>query len=192
MKLFLKGTRCDTARCALTRRDYPPGMHSWRRGKFSEFGIQLREKQKVKRAYGIFEKQFRNYFKKAESAKGNTGENLLTSLERRLDNVVFLSGMAPSRSAARQLIGHGHVFVDGHRVDIASFSIKLNSRITVIEKDKARAMVAQSLEATRGRERPGWIEIDPEKQEVRIVNLPTRDDVSVAVREQLIIEFCSK
>lgn len=192
MKLFLKGTRCDTARCALTRRDYPPGMHSWRRGKFSEFGIQLREKQKVKRAYGIFEKQFRNYFRKAESAKGNTGENLLTSLERRLDNVVFLSGMAPSRSAARQLIGHGHVFVDGHRVDIASFSIKLNSRITVIEKDKARAMVAQSLEATRGRERPGWIEIDPEKQEVRIVNLPTRDDVSVAVREQLIIEFCSK
>ena len=192
MKLFLKGTRCDTARCALSRRDYPPGAHSWRRGKFSEFGIQLREKQKVKRAYGIFEKQFRNYFRKAERTKGNTGENLLTALERRLDNVVFLAGMAPSRAAARQLVNHGHVRVNDHRVDIASYGLKLHDKITVSGKEKTRKGVSESLESTKGRERPAWIEIEPDKLEIHVATLPTRDDVSVSVREQLVVEFCSK
>lgn len=192
MKLFLKGARCDTAKCALTRREYPPGMHSWRRGKFSEFGVQLREKQKVKRAYGILERQFRNYFRKAERAKGNTGENLLVALERRLDNVVFLAGLAPSRAAARQLVRHGHVFVNGRRVNIPSFSVKQHDEIKIQDKEKIRKLVARSLEITRGREKPGWIEVDGARQEVHVINLPTRDDVSVPVREQLIVEFCSK
>jgi len=192
MKLFLKGTRCDTAKCAVTRRDYPPGMHSWRRGKVSEFGIQLREKQKVKRAYGIFEQQFRNYFRKAEGAKGNTGANLLTALERRLDNVVFLSGLATSRAAARQLVSHGHVFVNGRRVDVPSFNIQLHDVIKMEDQENIRKLVAKNIEESRGRERPGWIEVDLPKQEIHVQTLPTRDDVSVPVREQLIIEFCSK
>ena len=192
MKLFLKGTRCDTAKCAVTRRDYPPGMHSWRRSKFSEYGIQLREKQKVKRAYGIFERQFRNYFSKAERSKGNTGENLLTALERRLDNVVFLAGLATSRSGARQLIGHGHVTVNDRRVDVPSFSVKQQDVIKVSPQERIRKLVASNIEQSHGRERPSWIDVDLVKQEVRIVNLPTREEVSVLVREQLIIEFCSK
>ena len=192
LKLFLKGTRCDTARCGLARREYPPGMHSWRRGKFSEYGVQLREKQKVKRAYGIYEAQFRNYFLKAERGKGNTGEDLLIALERRLDNVVFLAGMAPSRAAARQLATHGHVFVNGRRVDIPSYSVALHDAVRIEDKQRAHKLVAQSLEQTRGRERPTWIEVDPAKQEIHVVNLPTREDVSVPVHEQLIVEFCSK
>lgn len=191
-KLFLKGTRCDTAKCGLSRREYPPGMHSWRRGKFSEYGVQLREKQKVKRAYGIHEAQFRNYFLKAERSKGNTGENLLIALECRLDNVIFLAGMASSRGAARQLVTHGHVFVNGRRVNIPSYRVKLHDAIKAEDKDKARKLVALNLEQTRGREKPGWIEIDATKQEIHIINLPTREDVSVPVHEQLIVEFCSK
>jgi len=192
MKLFLKGHKCETAKCPVSRREYPPGMHSWRRGKSSEYGVQLREKQKLKRYYGLFERQFQNYFQEAERKKGNTGEILLTLLERRLDNVVYALGFAPSRATCRQLINHGHIAVNGRRVDIASFSVKVGDVIEPYNSEQSKKTVSRFLEETGERNVPDWIERTTEPPKGTIVRLPAREDVTIPIQEQLIVEFCSK
>jgi len=180
-KLFLKGYRCETAKCAIAKRKYPPGQFSWGRGKLSKYGVQFREKQKTKRFYGILDKQFMNYFKKAEKQKGNTGENLLIMLERRLDNVVHLLAFAPSRKSARQLILHGHITVNDRKVDIASFLVKAGDVIK-----------SKNVELAKSGRIPAWLELRPDSLEGLVTQLPTRDDSSISVQEQLIIELCSK
>ena len=193
VKLFLKGTRCDTAKCALERREYPPGTSSWRRAKITPYGLQLREKQKVKRYYGVLERQFRLYFKRAERTKGNTGENLLLALERRLDSVVASLGMAASRSNARQLIRHGHIRVNGKKVTIPSQAAAGGDEISVAPRDKSRAAVAAALEVTQGRGTPGWLELtSTEPPAGKVTRLPTREEISLPVQEQLIVELLSK
>lgn len=192
MKLHLKGERCDTPKCAYTRRDYPPGMHPFRRGKVSDYALQLREKQKMKRFYGIREKQFKRVFKEAERMTGNTGENLLSMLERRLDNVVTRAGLALSRSEARQLIAHGHVTVGGRKVDIASYLVKSGEIIGLRDKENTREQATDRLSRTRGRQAPSWLAVDPKSFQVKVLAMPTRDEVSLPVQEQLIVELCSR
>ena len=192
MKLFLKGARCETAKCAVSRREYPPGMHSWKRGKFSTYGIQLREKQKLKRFYGLLEKQFQLTFAEANRGKGNTGEALLVLLERRLDNVIYILGFAPSRINCRQLIVHGHVVVNGRRVTIPSYLIKPGDIIEPYKAEKSKKAIRGSLEQSADRRMPAWLErsLDPPKGTV--MNLPARDEITLPVQEQLVVEFCSK
>ena len=192
MKLMLKGARCESPRCAFTRRDYPPGMHAWRRGKFSAYGIQLREKQKLKRFYGIAEEQFRHYFTEAQRSKGNTGVSLLVALERRLDNVVYHLGMAASRSQARVLITHGHMEVNGRRVTIPSLPAKPGDVIAPRRREATTKLIAKTRDAIKGRPIPSWLEVTEEPLQGRVLNLPNRDEVSVPVREQLIVELLSK
>ena len=192
LKLFLKGTRCDTAKCAIDRREYPPGMHSWPRRKITAYGVQLREKQKVKRYYGLLEAQFRHYFHRAERQKGNTGDNLLLALERRLDNVLTGLGFAPSRSEARLMIRHGHVLVNGHRVTVASYDVQPNEQITPANRDKSKELFRVHHEITQGRQVPSWLEVTPEPLSGKVVRPPTREDVSLPIQEQLIIELLSK
>jgi small subunit ribosomal protein S4 len=192
MKLFLKGERCETAKCAIDRRDYPPGMHTWRRGKVSDYGLQLREKQKAKRFYGIYERQFRNYFKRAVRMPGNTGAQLLILLERRLDNVVCRLGFAASRAEARQIITHGHITINGRKVDIPSFLVSTNESIGVRDADKSRNFVKGRVEGI-GRPQPSWLGRNDGALEGKVITMPTRDDVSLQpVHEQLIVELCSK
>ena len=191
-KLYLRGNRCDSVKCAIAKRAYPPGEHPWRRGKISDYGIQLREKQKVKRYYGVQERQFKNYFKKAERQKGNTGENLLQLLERRLDNVINLLGLATSRAQARQLIVHGHICVNGHKVDIPSYLVRQNDRVHVMDKEKSKKIVKDCLDMTREREVASWLSRDEEDLAGVVVNMPTREEVSLPIEEQLIVELCSK
>ena len=191
-KLFLKGSRCETAKCSISRREYVPGMHSWRRGRFSEYAVRLREKQKVKRYYGVREKQFRGYYLKATRQTGNTGENLLVFLERRLDNVLCHLGFAFSRRHARQLIGHGHITVNGTKVDIPSYLVEVNDVIRPKDTSHSIDMIKTNLQTTRGKEIPSWIEVTEEPPEGRIAQLPTRDQISLPIREQLIVEFCSR
>lgn len=191
-KLFLKGSRCDTPKCAIERRESPPGMHRWRRGKPSDYAVHLREKQKLKRYYGVFDKQFMRYFRMAERSRGNTGDVLLVLLERRLDNVVHRLGFAASRPAARQLVSHGHIVVNGRRVDVPSYLVRLNDRIGVRNRPKSLGQVRSCLEAD-GRQVPEFLELlgtDP--PEGRVVRLPDPVDVSLAVQPQLIIELCSR
>jgi small subunit ribosomal protein S4 len=191
-KLFLKGTRCDTPKCAFERRESPPGMNNFRRGKPTDYGIHLREKQKVRRYYGVLERQFRKYFKMAEAARGNTGEVLMSLLERRLDNVVHRLGFGLSRSAARQLIRHGHVLVGGRRVDIPSFQVRVGDEIQVKERAKSTTLAQSSLEQT-GREVPEFLSRDDGTPLTgRMVRLPEAEDVSIPVQTQLIVELCSK
>jgi len=192
MRLFLKGTRCDTPKCALARRDYAPGMHSWRRGRMSDYGTQLREKQKVKRYYGVFERQFRRLFEEASRQPGNTGETLLSILERRLDNVICRAGMAASRAEARHLVAHGHVTVDEKKVDVPSYIVKVGNVIGLRAREKSRERVKARLEANPNASRPSWMEFEDSPPRVRIIAMPTRDDVSLPVQEQLVVEFCSK
>jgi len=192
MKLMLKGARCETARCSFNRRDYPPGGQAWRRGRFSAYGVQLREKQKLKRYYGVFERQFRRCFREAERKKGNTGENLLTALESRLDNVVCRLGMAASRSQARQLITHGHVEVTGGVVTIPSQPVRAGDVIAPRQKKNTAKLITEIREQTKGRTVPSWLEVTEEPLQGRVLNLPTRDEVGVPIREQLIVELCSK
>ncbi|NQT19667.1 MAG: 30S ribosomal protein S4 [Planctomycetes bacterium] len=192
IKLFLKGGRCDTAKCAATRREYPPGMHSWRRGKFSKYGTQLREKQKLKRAYGLREKQFRLYFAQAERTKGNTGENLLILLERRLDNVIYILGFAFSRAQCRQLICHGHIAVNGHRVDIPSYSVKPGEIIEPYASERSKKTIKQYLEQSAEREMPPWLERSTDPPKGTVAGMPTRDDITLPIQEQLVVEFSSK
>ncbi|MBM4030203.1 MAG: 30S ribosomal protein S4 [Planctomycetes bacterium] len=192
MKLMLKGPRCETAKCAFSRRDFPPGMHAWRRGKFSAYGVQLREKQKLKRFYGILERQFRHYFAQAERQKGNTGENLLVALERRLDNVVHRLGMAASRQQARQLITHGHIEVNGRAISMPSRPVKPGDVIAPKRDEGTGKLLASVRELMKNRPMPSWLDLTPEPLQGRVVNLPNRDEVSAPVREQLIVELCSK
>jgi len=192
IKLFLKGERCYSAKCALDRRGYAPGQHGQRRGKPTEYGTQLREKQKVRRIYGVLERQFRRFFHLAERQRGITGENLLVMLERRLDNVVYRMGYAPSRSSARQLLLHGHLSLDGKKVNIASLLIKPGQTLAVLEGSRERADIKDSLKAQEKRGFPSWVEVDVEKMKGTFKSLPGKDDIALPVKEQLIVELYSK
>ncbi len=191
-KLFLKGDRCYTDKCSFERRGYPPGQHGQGRVKFSEYGLQLREKQKVKRMYGLSEKQFRITFGTAERMKGITGSNLVSLLERRLDNVSYRLGLANSRSEARQLVLHGHVLVNAKTVNIPSFIVKKGDSVEVTEKSKKLLRVQVSLEGLKRREVPQWLESDPAQSRGKIRDLPSRDDVTTPMEERLIVELYSK
>jgi small subunit ribosomal protein S4 len=190
MKLFLKGDRCYTDKCAFSRRGYAPGQHGASRKKLSNYGLQLREKQKAKRIYGILEKQFRTYYERAEGMKGVSGENLLKLLEMRLDNVVYRLGYGNSRTEARQLVNHGHFLVNGKKVDIASFKVSVNDVITVSEK--SRASERFKVFAENPKTLPNWLAATPENFEGRIVSEPARTDIDVPVNETLIVELYSK
>lgn len=194
MKLMLKGTRCETAKCSVEKRErsMAPGMHGWRRGRRSDYGVRLREKQKVKRYYGLMEKQFMSYFHQAERRTGNTGEILLELLERRLDNVIYKLNFAPSRKAARQLITHGHIYLNGRRVDIPDITIKIGDTVTLKNSDRSRKIVKEQLESNPNFAVQGWLQLDAAKPMATVVALPTRDDIQLAVEEQLVVEFCSK
>ena len=192
-KLFLKGDRCYTEKCAFERRAYAPGQHgNARRRKRSDYGEQLREKQKVRRIYGILEKQFRNYYARASKMKGVTGENLLQLLERRLDNVVYRLGLACNRSEARQLTTHRHVMVNGKRVNIPSFLVKPGDEIEVREKSRPMARIADSLAGVDRRGVPQWLELDKDNFRGKVAAMPSREDISIQIREQLIVELYSK
>jgi small subunit ribosomal protein S4 len=192
MKLFLKGTRCDTDKCAFQRRQAPPGMHTFRRGKLTDYGLHLREKQKVKRYYGIQERQFRRYFQRAERTKGNTGEALMTLLELRLDNVFHRLGFAASRSQARQMIRHGHVTVNGRRVDIPSYLVRPGEVISVKNHPKALELIQLNV-AENKRPVPDFLAVVPGPvPEGHVLRNPGVEDVSIPVQVQLILEFCSK
>src|SRR5262249_6565379 len=193
MKLFLKGQRCFTDKCAFERRGYAPGEHGKsRRAKETNYGQQLREKQRARRIYGLLERQFRHYFSKASVTKGVTGEVLLQMLERRADNVVFRLGFAASRSAARQLVRHGHISVNGRKVDIPSMLVKAGDEVAVREKSRKIPSIAASMEARRGQGVPGWLELKTDSMTGRVLNIPTRDSIPVPINEQLIVELYSK
>jgi small subunit ribosomal protein S4 len=193
MKLFLKGERCFKEKCAIERRGYPPGQHGQRRGRRSlNYGPQLREKQKVKRIYGILEQQFRKYFHEAERRKGITGENLLILLERRLDNVVYSLGFASSRPQARQLVRHGHVQVEGRKVSIPSFSVREGQTITIKEGSRKNDFIRTAVESARGRGIPDWLELNAETFAGKVLTLPKREDIKLPVQEQLIVELYSR
>ena len=193
VKLMLKGARCETAKCAMERqwRNRPPGMHAWRRRKSGDYGVRLREKQKVKRYYGVFERQFMIYFRRAERMKGNTGEALLGLLERRLDNVVWKLGFAPSHRAARIAISHGHVHVNGRRLNRPSYLVYEGDRISTKPSERSRKFVRQAL-GDGGPTVQSWLQLDAQSLEGTIAALPTREDVQIPVEEQLIIEMCSR
>lgn len=191
-KLFLKGDRCFTPKCGIERRAYPPGQHGQGRARFSDYGVQLREKQKVKRMYGLLEKQFESTMKKASRMKGRAGENLLILLERRFDNVVFRMGFATSRAEARQLVRHGHFLVDGRKAATPSMLLKPGSKISVREKSRQVARIAGALETLEGRSLPRWVEIDKDKFEGEVKALPTREDITLPIQEQLIVELYSR
>ena len=193
IKLFLKGTRCDTAKCPIERqgRNSPPGIHGWRRSRGSSYAIRLREKQKVKRYYGVLERQFRGYFARAAKQKRNTGAALLSLLERRLDNVVFKSGFAVSRRAARQLVNHGHIYVNARKVDIPSYLVKPADKITVKPAEKSAKQVAEQVQINKGRPLPAWLSLDEAAPQITVLAMPTRDDVQIPVEEHLIVELCS-
>jgi small subunit ribosomal protein S4 len=192
MKLFLKGDRCFKDKCAIERRNYPPGQHGRRRSKLLGYGIQLREKQKVKRIYGLLESQFRLAFARANSRKGITGSNLLEELERRLDNVVYSLGFAASRAQARQLVRHGHVTVDTRKVSIPSFRVGKGQVVSIKEKSRANEQIKASVETARARGVPAWLDLTPESFSGRVVELPKREDIKLPMQEQLIVELYSK
>jgi len=192
MALYLKGDRCYTDKCAIQRRNYPPGQHGQGRAKISDYGLQLREKQKVKRMYGVLEKQFRGYFERAERMRGVTGTNLLVLLERRLDNVVYRLGFANSRSQARQLVRHNHILVDGKRVNLPSFIVRVGQMVQVAEKKRTSPLVRDSLEASARRGCPPWLELEKDDAKGRMSMLPTREDITMPIQEHLIVELYSK
>lgn len=194
MKLFLKGTKCETAKCQIERRQrsLAPGMHGWRRARLSEYGVRLREKQKIKRYYGLYEQQFMRHFHQAERLPGNTGENLLQLLERRFDNVVYKLNFAGSRKAARQLITHGHLHVNGRKVDIGDYVLKVGDRVTVRSAEKSQKRVKQQLESNPNFTTQAWLQLDREQATATVVALPTREDIQIPVEEQLVVEFCSR
>jgi small subunit ribosomal protein S4 len=193
MKLFLKGERCYTEKCAIEKRNLPPGQHGKaRRAKLAGYGLQLREKQKVKRIYGILENQFRRYFEAAERQRGITGETLLQLLERRLDNVVYRLGFSTSRAQARQLVRHGHFLVNGRRADIPSLSLKAGDVVSLRPTSVKNPAIAHALEEVKGRGIPEWLAFDAEKVAGRVVALPSREQINLPVQEQLIVELYSK
>ncbi len=192
MKLFLKGDRCFTEKCAIERRNYAPGQHGRRRSKIQPYGIQLREKQKVRRMYGVLERQFGRYFERADRKKGKTGDNLLSFLERRLDNVVYRMGFASSRAQSRQLVNHRHVMVSGKTVNIASYEVKAGDIIQLRDKAKKNALVQASLSAAQARGIPEWLGIEPENFQGSVLSLPAREHIVLPIQEQLIVELYSK
>jgi small subunit ribosomal protein S4 len=194
MKLMLKGPRCETAKCAVEKRErsMAPGQHGWRRARNSNYAVRLREKQKVKRYYGLLEKQFMMYFREAAKGTGNTGQTLLELLERRLDNVVYKLNFAASRKAARQLITHGHIYLNGRRVDIPDITVKVGDKITLKNSDKSRKIVKAQLESNPNFGVQNWLQLDTAKPMATVLSLPTRDDVQLAVEEHLVVEFCSR
>jgi small subunit ribosomal protein S4 len=193
MKLFLKGERCYTGKCAIDRRAYAPGQHGQARAKKpTEYGLQLREKQKARRMYGVMEKQFRNYFDLAARKKGMAGENLLVLLERRLDNVIFHLGFASSRPEARQLVNHGHFTINGKKVDIASYSVRVGETVAVKEGSKSSPRMKQLLENLGSRTVPGWLSLDANTAAGTVVALPTREDIQIPIQEHLIVEKYSR
>jgi small subunit ribosomal protein S4 len=192
LKLFLKGDRCYSDKCAYERRGYPPGQHGQARGKHSDYALQLREKQKVKRMYGMLEQQFNTSFFKAERQKGITGTNLLVLLERRLDNVVYRMGFANSRSQARQLVRHSHFLVNGNRVNIPSYLVGVGDRVEVKEKSRDLLPIRVAVEAVARRGVPQWLEVDKEKLMGTVKSLPAREDLTMPIQEQLIVEHYSK
>ncbi len=192
LKLFLKGERCYTDKCSVERRAYAPGQHGQSRRKPSEYGIQLREKQKARRIYGVMEKQFRNYFKKAERKKGVTGEILLQILESRLDNIVYRLGFASSRNEARQLIKHGHFRVNGNKVDIPSYLVEAGDEISVREKSRSTPRFKELWEIAEQRTLPDWLQLDVDNWKGRVIRLPSREEIDVPVSEHLIIEMYSR
>ncbi len=191
---MLKGIRCETAKCPIEKkqRNLAPGMHGWRRGRISEYGVRLREKQEVKRYYGLMQRQFMKCFRQAERMKGNTGETLLQLLERRLDNVVYKLNFAPSRKAARQIIAHGHIYVDGHKVNTSDYTTKIGEKITIKGSQKSRKRVKEQLDTNPNFGVQGWLQLSREDMQATVVALPTRDDVQVPVEELLVVEFCSR
>lgn len=191
-KLFLKADRCYTDKCAFEKRAFGPGDHGQGRKKVSEYGLQLREKQKVRRFYGLLEKQFHNYFKEADRQRGVTGENLLSLLERRLDNVVYRLGLAGSRPEARQLVLHGHIEVNGKKLNIPSYQVNIGEEITVKEKSKASPKFKEIAEAAAHKTPPAWLEIDKENLKGRVVAMPSREDIDIEVTEHLIVELYSR
>ena len=193
MKLFLKGERCHAEKCAVERRNVPPGHHGkGRKAKLQGYGLQLREKQRVKRMYGVLEGQFRRYFHEADRRKGITGETLLQLLESRLDNVVYRLGFATSRPQARQLVRHGHFLVNGRRADIPSYSLRAGDRVSVKAKSASNAAIAYAREEVKGRGIPEWLELGVDGQEGRFTAVPTREQLNLPVQEQLIVELYSK
>lgn len=192
MKLYLKGERCFTDKCPIERRNYPPGQHGQRRSKVSDYGIRLREKQKVKRIYGVLERQFRRYFQKAAKQKGVTGAALLISLERRLDNVVHRLGFASSIKEARQLVRHRHILVNGKLVDIPSYQVSKGDVLEVKAKSRENVRIKESLTAAQRRGIPPWLSLDAANFKGTVVELPKREDISPQIQEQLIVELYSK
>ncbi len=192
LKLFLKGDRCFSEKCSVDRRPYPPGEHGQRRSKFTPYGHQLREKQKVKRMYGLLEKQFRLTFDRANRMKGITGENLLLSLERRLDNMVYRMGFARTRREARQLVRHGHFRVNGKKVDVPSALLKVEDTVDVRDRSRKMALLNDSLDAVERRGVPPWIELDRAGFKAQVKALPTREDITMPIQEQMIVELYSK
>jgi small subunit ribosomal protein S4 len=192
LKLFLKGERCYTDKCAIERRNYPPGEHGQGRPKFSEYSVQLREKQKLRRIYGVLEGQFRRYFAMADRSKGVTGENLLQLLERRLDNIVYRLGFANSRSEARQLVRHGHFLVNGRKVDVPSYLVRTGDSVTVREKSRKVARIQEALELAQRRGIPEWLEMTAEEFAGRVKAYPTRNDLTMPINEKLVVELYSK
>lgn len=190
-KLFLKGSRCYTDKCAMEKRNYPPGQHGLNRGKISPYGIQLREKQKARRIYGLLEKQFRRYFFLAERKKGITGENLLKLLERRLDSVVYRCGFASSRQEGRQFIRHGHFLINGKKVNIPSYLVKVGDSIKLKESSSLAEKIADNIASGRGRV-PAWLEVNADDKTGIIKGFPLREDIQIPVQEQLIVELYSK
>jgi small subunit ribosomal protein S4 len=192
MKLYLKGTRCETEKCAFERRGYAPGQHGQRRKKDTEYGLQLREKQKVKRIYGLFERQFRRYFSIAARKKGVTGETLLQLLEQRLDNTIYRMGFAESRRQARQVVRHGMILVNGKKVDIPSYNLKAGDKISILERFKENVGLKRSLETLQKRGVPEWLEVDTGTLSGTFKKIPTKDEIARPVQEQLIVELYSK
>ena len=193
VKLFLKGTRCMTEKCAIERRSYAPGQHGQsRRARVTEYGVQLREKQKLRRVYGMQERQFLGTFRVAERQAGITGEHLLSLLERRLDNVVYRLGFATSRSQARQLVNHGHVTVNGRKTDIASFTVKVDDVIEIREKSRTIPTVQSALETVEGRGVPNWLELEGAAFKGSVRALPSKQDIDVLVNEQVVVELYSR
>ncbi|MFH0762450.1 MAG: 30S ribosomal protein S4 [Candidatus Omnitrophota bacterium] len=191
-KLFLKGTKCSTQKCSITKRNYAPGQHGQSRIKFSNYGLQLREKQKVKRAYGVLERQFRRYFYIASKSKGVTGKILLQQLERRLDNVVFRLGLALSRAQARQIVRHNFIYVNSRRVNIPSYQVDKDDSIELKAKEKPLVKIRENLEASKDRSLPSWLEFNAGALSAKVLRLPGKEDISLPIQEQLIVELYSK
>ena len=192
MKLFLKGDRCFTDRCSIERRNYPPGQHGQSRPKFSDYGLQLREKQKVRRIYGVLEAQFRKTVKEAERMRGVKGENLMALLERRLDNALYRLGFTTSRNEARQLVRHGHFMVNGRKVNVPSYRLRKGDVLGLTERGKKMERVANALESLEARTIPTWLEVDKENKQGSIVSDPVREELTLPIQEQLIIELYSR